>query len=188
MIVKDSWPAFAIGWRPAAELHENLNIEIAVVGVALGPPPDGTSQATWETQKKFDLEKDMQVIFYRDVTRQALDAYLTPTKAVIESLTDSVQHWNTRHTVTPLTSLPAGQLAHVTVSKPKAPKTPSQEGLKSEFWDREVSYAVSYVNQYGEGSTSDWTPFVKVKSHVEKVHLHLGPVAYEGDTTLALSL
>ena len=141
---------------------------------------------TYDASKMKNFEDSTTVIVYRELTRRNLEAYLTPAQVVNDSLSDSIRHWNSRLPVTPLNPLPQGERPHIRAKPRPKPKTPSEDGLISELWGIEVSYAVSYLNQYGEGPESEWTPLVLVKKGVEEVGLELHPVAFEGDPTMGI--
>ncbi|KAL8922069.1 MAG: hypothetical protein Q9208_005379 [Pyrenodesmia sp. 3 TL-2023] len=92
----------------------------------------------------------------------------------------AVRHWRTRLPVKPLTPLPDETAKHI-IPSPGKPEAIS-DTVTSDFWEQKPSYAVSYINQSGEGPTSDWVQVEEpIAKGVTEIILTLHPVMYSGD-------
>ena len=164
MDLGDDWPMLSVGYMQPLVLVKKIG---------------GTG--TWvdintisDSDKVAGMEKHQFVLLYRLTTTRIMDERLKPVEAVIESLTDSARHWRSRIPVEPLSGV-----EHI---KPIANDAKDDPKRTSELWGKHISYAISYVNQYGEGPTSDWVQLENpLKKGVQDVTLKLNHIAYVGD-------
>ncbi|KAK5095985.1 hypothetical protein LTS08_007867 [Lithohypha guttulata] len=166
-LVTDDWQPLGLGWVPIGKVCKERNIEKL----------EGADQEI----------ADFHLSVYKELITNAVQECLKPSVAVIDSLEDSIQRWNSRLPVVPK-NLEGEERRAVPVKEVvnSGNSNLAKDGQKSQFWGKKTSHALTYTNAFGESAESDWSPLCKAPTKCSKIKVKLHPVLFEGDPTQGL--
>ncbi|KAJ7130377.1 hypothetical protein C8R44DRAFT_731906 [Mycena epipterygia] len=181
--IRDSWPEVSIGWIPRQKLKDVIKLELETPFTGNADP---AQQDASEKAAIAALKDTTQHLFFEEILKKNMDLCLRPARAVVESLEDSIRHWNSRIPVAPM-----GGKQHVVAEiklkteDPGLTENPKYE-TDPDYVGKQLRYAITYSNSFGESPETDLTPSVKITKQVDYVELKLHPVEFENDPTAGM--